>query len=72
MFLYILRELLKLAESRFGWALFAGTQNNLSPHWYGILWPREWPFIKWKHIKLGKPDTQERYPRKGEGTLAIP
>ena len=31
MFLYILRELLKLAESRFGWALFAGTQNNHKP-----------------------------------------
>ena len=31
MFLYILRKLLKLAESRFGWALFAGTQNNHKP-----------------------------------------
>ena len=31
-------------------------------------WPREWPFIKLKHIKLGKPDTQEDYPSKGEGT----
>ena len=31
---------------------------------------QEWPFIKLKHIKLGKPDTQERYPSKGEGTPA--
>ena len=38
----------------------------------GILWPREWPFIKLKHIKLGKPDTQEHYPSKGESTPAIP
>ena len=29
-------------------------------------------FIKSKHIKLGKPDTQEHYPSKGEGTPAIP
>ena len=26
--------------------------------------------IKLKHIKLGKPDTQEHYPSKGEGTPA--
>ena len=32
--------------------------------------PREWPFIKLKHIKLGKPDTQEHYPGKGVGTPA--
>ena len=31
MFLYILRELLMLAESRFGRALFAGTQNDHKP-----------------------------------------
>ena len=29
-------------------------------------------FIKIKHVKLGKPDTQEHYPNKGEGTPAIP
>ena len=29
--LYILSQLLMLAESRFGWALFAGTQNNHKP-----------------------------------------
>ena len=39
---------------------------------YGIFWPREWPFIKLKHIKLGKLDTQEHYPSKGEGTPATP
>ena len=39
---------------------------------FGIFWPREWLFIKLKHIKLGKPDTQEHYPSKGEGTPAIP
>ena len=33
MFLYILRKLLMLAESRLGWALFAGTQNNHKPIW---------------------------------------
>ena len=33
MFLYILRKLLMLAESRFGWALFAGTQNNQKCFW---------------------------------------
>ena len=38
----------------------------------GIFWPREWPFIKLKHITLGKPDTQEHYPSKGEGTPATP
>ena len=27
-------------------------------------------FIKLKHIKLGKPDTQEHCPSKGEGTPA--
>ena len=26
--------------------------------------------MKLKHIKLGKPDTQEHHPSKGEGTLA--
>ena len=31
MFLYILQELLLLAESRFGRAPFAGTQNNHKP-----------------------------------------
>ena len=31
MFLRILRELLMFAESRFGLALFAGTQNNHKP-----------------------------------------
>ena len=31
MFLYILKELLMLAESRFGRGLFAGTQNNHKP-----------------------------------------
>ena len=39
---------------------------------YGIFWPREWPFIKLKHVKVGKPDTQENYSSKGEGTPAIP
>ena len=29
-------------------------------------------FFKLKHIKLGKPDTQEHYLSKGEGTPAIP
>ena len=31
MFFYILRELLMLVESRFGRALFAGTQKNHKP-----------------------------------------
>ena len=31
MFLYILQELLLLAESRFGRVPFAGTQNNHKP-----------------------------------------
>ena len=25
----------------------------------GLIWPQEWPFISFKHIKLGNPDTQE-------------
>ena len=29
-------------------------------------------FIKLKHIKLGKPDTQEHYPIKGEDTPVTP
>ena len=36
----------------------------------GIFWPREWPLIKLKHIKLGKPEKQEHYPSKSEGTPA--
>ena len=56
-----------LAESHFGRALFAGTQNDHKTH-YGVFWPREWPFIRLKYIKLGKPDTQEHYASKGEGT----
>ena len=38
--------------------------------YYGIFWPWEWPFIKLKHKKLGKPDTKLHYPSKGEGTPA--
>ena len=37
---------------------------------YGFFWLWKWPFIQLKHIMLGKPDTQEHYPSKGEGTLA--
>ena len=34
-------------------------------------WPQGWPFILFKHIQLGNPDTQKDYPSKGEGTTAI-
>ena len=71
MFLYILRELLMLAESHFGWALFAGTQNDHKPI-KGYFGHGSGRLIKLKHIKLGKPDTQEHYPSKGEGTPATP
>ena len=47
-----------------------GHKMITNPLW--DIWPREWPFIKLKHIKLGKPDTQEHYPSKGKGTPAIP
>ena len=58
-----------LAKSSFGWTLFAGTQIVITNPLWDIL-ATGGPFIKKKHIKLGKPDTEEHYPSKGEGTTA--
>ena len=52
-------QLLLLMESRFGWVLFAGIPNNDNSS-LGYIWPKEWPFISFKHIKLGK----SRYTRR--------
>ena len=52
-------QLLLLVESRFGWVLFAGIPNNDNSS-LGYIWPKEWPFISFKHIKLGK----SRYTRR--------